>query len=64
MVQISNNRGQSFYDKQMLAISSFFESERQKNEHLDFETAFTMWLTNGYAEKFRKLHMVAQSQYN
>lgn len=64
MVQISTDSDASFYSKQVHAISTFFESEKLKNKDLDFETAFSMWLTNGYGEKFRHLYLVKNQQYN
>ena len=64
MVQISFDNNQSFYSKQVNAISTYFETEKLKNKDLDFETAFSMWLTNGYGEKFRHLYLVKNQQYN
>ena len=64
MLNIPVQHHQTYYEKQIEAVTAFFEEKRKENEELDFETAFMMWLTNGYAEKFRKLYLVSASQYN
>lgn len=64
MVRISCSRDKTYYTKQVEAINSFFQSEKLKNNSIDFETAFSMWLTNGYGERFRQLYLVNRHQYN
>ena len=64
MVQFSSTKGTSFYDKQIQALNSFYEEESKKDSEIDFETAFMMWLSNGYAERFRNLYLVKDQRYN
>jgi hypothetical protein len=53
MISVPLTKSISFSDRQTMAINQFYSQEKEKNADISFETAFSNWLSSGYAEKFR-----------
>ena len=64
MVCIIPLKKANYYDRQILAINAFYDEQKKLQKNMDFETAFVMWITQGYADRFRHLFLVDRSQIN
>jgi hypothetical protein len=65
MIKILIRQNKSFFERQLQAISDFHRlQEDSLGRKINFETAFYLWLNQGYAERFRQLFLLRPEQHN